>query len=440
MLTNGSIQAKGHAFHPSPLPFRYPAGAPSPAAARSFSNLHRLRVRRLRAVRRPERRRPGLLRRRGPGGAVRRAAGQVPGPPQRRRQRQPERPRLRRGAGHALPRRVPRPQQQPRRRRRRQPGVARRRGRRVLRRRQRGVPEPEPHQPEAHPRVGGLRRRRRAGRRHHGPAGCAEAQEAAAASRRRPLRRGAGHGVRRVLVGDGRPPLAPFRARLELRAGRAGPGAQHVGASGLAAHGAQAPVQGTAGCPPGSVSSAGPRRGRRRLHLGAAAEQVRRGARGLGARVRAAPPVLVRGSVPRHRGVQRRAAARRRRVRKRVQGRPPQDRYGGRREEGVVAAARAVQAARDHEGVRRRGREPGTAEASQPRAAASSSSSTTTCPTAAWTRTSTTTGARAPPWAGLSGFTSSEGSRPGCCTSTRTGSESSSTETSRPATCSSTAR
>ena len=36
MLTNGSIQLKGHAFHPSPLPFRDP-GAPNPAAARSFS-------------------------------------------------------------------------------------------------------------------------------------------------------------------------------------------------------------------------------------------------------------------------------------------------------------------------------------------------------------------------------------------------------------------
>jgi len=36
VLTNGSIQMKGHAFHPSPLPFRDP-GAPNPAAARSFS-------------------------------------------------------------------------------------------------------------------------------------------------------------------------------------------------------------------------------------------------------------------------------------------------------------------------------------------------------------------------------------------------------------------
>jgi len=36
MLTNGSIQLKGHAFHPSPLPFRNP-GAPNATAARSFS-------------------------------------------------------------------------------------------------------------------------------------------------------------------------------------------------------------------------------------------------------------------------------------------------------------------------------------------------------------------------------------------------------------------
>ncbi|CAN6198990.1 unnamed protein product [Urochloa humidicola] len=36
MLTNGTIQTKGHAFHPSPLPFRDP-GAPNATAARSFS-------------------------------------------------------------------------------------------------------------------------------------------------------------------------------------------------------------------------------------------------------------------------------------------------------------------------------------------------------------------------------------------------------------------
>jgi hypothetical protein len=36
MLTNGTIQMKGHAFHPDPLPFRDP-GAPNATAAWSFS-------------------------------------------------------------------------------------------------------------------------------------------------------------------------------------------------------------------------------------------------------------------------------------------------------------------------------------------------------------------------------------------------------------------
>ncbi|RLN35690.1 hypothetical protein C2845_PM03G10600 [Panicum miliaceum] len=36
MLTNGTIQMKGHAFHPDPLPFRDP-GAPNATAARFFS-------------------------------------------------------------------------------------------------------------------------------------------------------------------------------------------------------------------------------------------------------------------------------------------------------------------------------------------------------------------------------------------------------------------
>ena len=36
MLTNGTIQMIGHAFHPSPLPFRDP-GAQNATAARSFS-------------------------------------------------------------------------------------------------------------------------------------------------------------------------------------------------------------------------------------------------------------------------------------------------------------------------------------------------------------------------------------------------------------------
>ncbi|OEL22731.1 L-type lectin-domain containing receptor kinase IV.2 [Dichanthelium oligosanthes] len=37
MLTNGTIQMKGHAFHPSPLPFRYAAAAQNATTARSFS-------------------------------------------------------------------------------------------------------------------------------------------------------------------------------------------------------------------------------------------------------------------------------------------------------------------------------------------------------------------------------------------------------------------
>ncbi|KAL6856005.1 hypothetical protein ACP4OV_018807 [Aristida adscensionis] len=38
MLTNGTLQTKGHAFHPSPMPFRDPtAGGRNATAARSFS-------------------------------------------------------------------------------------------------------------------------------------------------------------------------------------------------------------------------------------------------------------------------------------------------------------------------------------------------------------------------------------------------------------------
>ena len=37
VLTNGSLQTKGHAFHPSPLPFWDPGSRRNATAARSFS-------------------------------------------------------------------------------------------------------------------------------------------------------------------------------------------------------------------------------------------------------------------------------------------------------------------------------------------------------------------------------------------------------------------